>query len=148
MILVVICDGANAKLFKKEKRFSPLEHLQSSSHSHELTHEHGRDKPGRGFGAAASHHAYESPTDWHEHQKEVFARQISSYMIDLIKEKKFSRILIISPAKIANMFRNSLDQHMDTLHKSKLDIREIHKDLIHFTSDEIDKIINKEEGWE
>ncbi|WP_010300168.1 host attachment protein [Candidatus Odyssella thessalonicensis] len=147
MILLVVCDGAQAKLFKKAARFGSLEHLKSFSHSHELTHEHGRDKPGRGFGSAADHHAYEPATDWHESQKFVFAQEISSYIIDLINNKTISKIYFISPPKIAHVFKEALKNHMDTLHRNNLNITEIHKDLIHATVDEIDTTVMKEDGW-
>ncbi len=148
MILLAICDGANAKFFMKDARFAPLQHLTSFSHTHELTHEHGRDKPGRGFGSAAEHHAYEPVTDWHELQKEIFVREVSSSILDNLKSKKFSKLYFISPAKLASVFRTFLDQHMDTLHQKALEIKEIHKDLVHLTNDEIETIIRKEEGWQ
>jgi protein required for attachment to host cells len=147
MILVIVCDGANAKFFVKEARFTPLQHLTSFNHTHELTHEHGRDKPGRGWGTA-DHHAYEPKTDWHESQKEVFAREISSHILEKLKDKNFSKLYFISPPKLATVFRTFLDQHMDTLHKNSLEIKEIHKDLVHSTTDEIEKIVQKEEGWQ
>ncbi|AIK96333.1 host attachment protein [Candidatus Odyssella acanthamoebae] len=147
MILLAVCDGATAKFFVKDARFTPLQHLASFSHTHELTHEHGRDKPGRGW-STAEHHAYEPTTDWHELQKEIFVREISSYILKNLKDKSFSKLYFISPAKLVKVFRAFLDQHMDTLHKNSLEIKEIHKDLTHLTTDEIESIIRKEEGWE
>lgn len=148
MIWVAVCDGASAKIFKKEHRFSPLEYLESFTHAHELTHEHGRDKPGRGFGKNGGRHTYAPQTDWHDSQKEIFTQQISAYLLNAFKEHSFSKIYLISPAKIVKVYRDFFDQHIDTLHKKNLSIIEIHKDLIHCTTEEIENVILKAEGWD
>lgn len=149
MIWIVICDGSTTKIFEKEHRFSPLKYLESFNHPHEATHEHGKDQPGRSFESSSSHrHAYEPKSDWHDHQKIVFIEQISSHLLKSLQAKKFSTIYFICPPKLIGVFRKNFEKHIDTNHKNQLVIKEIHKDLIHSNSHEIDKLILKKEGWE
>ncbi|WP_032114147.1 host attachment protein [Candidatus Paracaedibacter symbiosus] len=148
MIWVIVCDGSIAKVFQKQHRFSDLMHLESFTHSHESTHEHGKDKPGRDFESGTpARHAYEPKHDWHEYQKEVFIQQVSTYLLKALKEKRFSKIYFICPPKIIGVFRDAFGNSIDMHHKQKLTITEIHKDLTHSASPEIDNIILKEEGW-
>lgn len=148
MIWIVICDGSITKIFEKKHRFSPLNHMESFNHSHESTHQHGSDKPGRHFNSPTSHgHAYEPKSDWHDRQKNVFAEQVSNHLLKAFQDKRFSTIYLVCPSKLIGIFRNHFDKHIDTQHKNQLTIKEIHKDLIHSDSDEIDKLILKEEGW-
>src|SRR5689334_19288871 len=110
MIWIAVCDGATAKIFKKEQRLTPAQHLQSFTHNHESTHEHGKDKPGRVFeSGTVMHHAYEAKSDWHDRQKEIFIKEISSYLLKSFKEHLFSKIYFIAPAKLANIFTLSFD---------------------------------------
>lgn len=149
MIWIVICDGSITKIFEKKHRFSPLKYLESFHHSHESTHEHGKDRPGRSFESSTPHrHAYDPKSDWHNRQKIIFIEQISAYLLKSLQAKRFSAIYFICPPKLIGIFRDSFTKSIDIQHKNQLTIKEIHKDLIHANSQEIDKLILKEEGWE
>lgn len=148
MIWIVICDGATTKIFEKKHRFSSLKHLKSFDHSHELTHQHGSDRPGRHPSPTSHGHAYEPKIDWHDRQKNVFAEQISIHLLKAWKNKQFSTIYLVCPPKLMGIFRVHFENHIDAQHKNQLTIKEIPKDLIHSDSQTINKLILKEEGWE
>lgn len=149
MIWIVVCDGSIAKIFEKEHRFSSLKHLKSFDHSHESTHEHGKDKPGRHFNSPTSYgHTYKPKSDWHDRQKVTFVEHISSYLLKSLRNKLFSTIYFICPPKLIGIFRDNFEKHIDTQHKNQITIKEIDKDLTHSDSNEINKLILKEEGWE
>lgn len=148
MMWVAVCDGAIAKVFLKENRSSSLHHLKTFKHSHELTHEHGRDKPGRTFESAMpAHHAYEQKNDWHEYQKQLFIEQVSIYLLNAYHKGKFSKLCFICPSKLVSIFKKYFEEQIDKQYRKNLHIIEIHKDLTHNTIDEIDMVILKEEGW-
>lgn len=146
MIWIVICDGSVAKIFTKEQQNSPLQHLESFTHPHESTSKHGRDKPGRNFeNASMEHHAYVTRSDWHERQKRIFIATISAHLLNAFKENKFSKIYFICPAKLVKIFRNYFDKNTNIEQKNRLSIIEIHRDLIHLTTEELDNSLSKED---
>jgi hypothetical protein len=47
--LVIVTDGAHARILEQKSKIDPLHQIQNLTHTHEATHEHGPDKPGRVF---------------------------------------------------------------------------------------------------
>ena len=139
-VWILLADGGNARIIERVAPFGKLLEIQSLTHSHELTHEHGRDRPGRGFGpGGAYHHAYEPHADWHEQQKNDFAKEIVNILNKAQSDRKFDELYIFAPAKMIGLIRQHI---VHTNHQIKAKIsREIVKDDIHFNLSEIQEYI-------
>lgn len=142
-IWVLVTDGGQAKVYEQETRTQHFNQVQALENSHELTREHGPDKPGRAFESAASaRHTYEPKVDWHEHQKEVFVRELSQIFEKEHKEKKFPKAFLICPPKLIPFLREEVNAYINTLHSSQRpEIIEINKNLTHYSIVEIEDFI-------
>ena len=140
---ILVMDGSHARIFQKENRAQPLIQLQALSHTHEPTHEHGHDKPGRAFESGnTARHAYEPKTDWHDNQKEIFIGEIFDLFVKEYQEKKFKKAYIICPPKILGSVRAKFSAYTEKLPETdKIDITEISKDLAHHTLQEIEEAV-------
>jgi len=130
--LVVVTDGAHARVLEQKSKIDPLHQIQNLTHTHEATHEHGADKPGRVFerGPTATRHAYEPHADWHIRQKEVFICDLTQAIIKKHEEEKYSQIYFICPPAIMGIIRASIEPYQRNRPlKDKLNIIEITKDL-------------------
>jgi len=143
--LFIVTDGAHARILEQNSKAESLYQVQNLIHTHEATHEHGPDKPGRVFesGPTTMRHAYQPHTDWHTHQKEVFIQDIAHLMIKMHEEKKYSKIYLICPPTIMGIIRSSIDPYQKNRPlKEKLNIVEITKDLTSKTIEDIEKYIS------
>jgi protein required for attachment to host cells len=140
---ILVTDGAHARILQQNGKGESLIQIQSLNHNHESTHNHGSDKPGRGFeGGTTARHAYEPKTDWHDHQKELFIKELFPIFIKERQEKKFRKMYIICPAKILGFFRATFQDYMQKLPDvEKITITEIVKDLTHQTLEDIEHVI-------
>lgn len=143
LIWVLVTDGAHARTFQKDNYASPLYPLENLSHSHDLTSQHGSDKPGRTFESGSPiRHAYEPKTDWHDHQKEIFAHELVDLFIREHGGKKFKKAYVICPAKILGILRPALTAYIQKLPQAdKVTITEIIKDLTHNPLEHIQEVI-------
>ena len=141
---VLVMDGAHARIFQRDHHSAPLYTIKSLHHTHELTSAHGHDKPGRTFeGGTPERHAYEAKTDWHDHQKEIFAQELAQLFIKEHQGKKFKKAYLVCPAKIMGFLHPYLRSYMKKLPKAdKVIIQEIAKDLTHYTLEEVQKTID------
>lgn len=144
MIWVVVMDGGQARIFTGEKKYGPIRQILSLEHTHEATHNHGRDKPGRSFSSAGTvRHAYEKQTDWHEHQKEIFEHQLAHVIIKGLHDHKFTTLYLVCPPKMTGLIRHELSASLSELELLHLEIIEVHKDLSHFSKEKIEEHIKK-----
>ncbi len=138
---IVVADGGNARIFKREEKFAPLHQIHHLSHSHESTHEHGRDRPGRVFESAdLGRHAYQPKHDWHENQKHIFVRALAQQICVAYENCEFERLVLICPAHLVKDFKEPI-----LLHMNEEEITIIIKDLTHHSlvdiQDYLDKLI-------
>lgn len=141
-VWILLADGGNARFIERVRPSGKLLEIQSLTHSHDLTHEHGRDRPGRGFGpGAAYHHAYEPHGDWHEQQRDNFAKEIVQVLNKAHTDKKFDELYILAPPKMLGLIRQHVTTHADHKMRAKI-TREISKDETHFTLNDIQKSID------
>jgi protein required for attachment to host cells len=137
---VVVADGAQARIFHRDKKFSPLHQLYHLSHAHESTHIHGPDKPGRAFESSSPHkHAYEPKTDWHDHQKEIFMDEVALKILEAYRSHAFEKIYLVCPASLINLLKAKISTKV---FDSNSKVPESHitcvtKDLTHLPKDEI-----------
>ncbi|HLD75041.1 MAG TPA: host attachment protein [Bdellovibrionota bacterium] len=140
-MLIIIFDGSEGKIFKKEKFSLPLAHLESLKYPPLYNQEHDRNKPGRGFGKFHDHHAYGPAEGWHELQKESFLKEFCVLVKKFLEKERPTKVYFIGPAKSLGAFREISSKAMKNFYKSDVEIFEIKKDLVHATNEDIDKIL-------
>ena len=125
---IIVADGSEARIFKRINKLGNLLQVTHLSHTRQSTHEHGPDKPGRGFESASpERHAYEPKTDWHEHQKEIFLKDLINLTHRSYNQHEFGELIVVCPPHLLNVFRQGLKDHLD-----EEKIKEINKDWTHF----------------
>ena len=99
------------------------------------THEQGTDRPGRVFKRAGTNlRSGVDATDWHELEKERFAKRVASALEHMVRREKVKAIIIVAPPRTLAELRNAL--HADV--KSRV-VAEIDKDLTKLPIGEIEK---------
>ncbi|MCE3230671.1 MAG: hypothetical protein K0R76_1472 [Alphaproteobacteria bacterium] len=107
---ILLADGGNARVIERIAPFGKLKEVFNLAHTHQLTHEHGNDRPGRVFESASpTHHAYEPPSDWHDLQKDVFAKELANLLKDAYESRKFDELSIVSPPHMLGLLRFHLN---------------------------------------
>jgi protein required for attachment to host cells len=135
--LVFVGDGQRA-LFLRNAGDSTLPNLTTErvlTDANLPTHEQGTDRPGRVFKRAGTNRrSGVETTDWHELEKERFAKRVASALEDMVRREKVKAIIIVAPPRTLAELRNAL--HADV--KSRV-VAEIDKDLTKFPIGEIEK---------
>jgi protein required for attachment to host cells len=138
---VLVADGTRARIF--EKSFKSLNNVMG----HDLVGDNLRDseiymdKPGRSFESAnPTRHAYQPRTDWHDYQKQLFAKEICSVLDQANETSDFDELIIVSPPKMLGGIRSYLSKQI--LPKIAAEIpKDISKlseyDLLHYLEREI-----------
>ena len=101
---LVVVDGGQARIFKYVGEYEELQQVMYVSHPHPLTHEHGKDKPGRTFESATIlKHSYEPKIDWHEHEKLNFLETISQIIIEYHQKREFKVVTLVCPPHLIGL---------------------------------------------
>ncbi len=107
---ILLADSGNARIIERVAPFGKLKEVLNLTHTHESTHEHGDDRPGRNFESASpTRHAYEPHSDWHELQKDIFAKELATLLKDAYQTQKFEELSIISPPQMLGLLRFHLN---------------------------------------
>lgn len=136
MTWILVTDGGHARVFVQDNKSEPIRLLHELTHTHEPTRDGAvHSKPGSVFESAApAHHAYSPKTDWHEHQKEVFATELSQLLIKEHQKNKFRDVYFICPPRFMGYLRSHIEHYAHNLPPAeKLRIKEVPKDLGYFT---------------
>lgn len=106
-----------------------------------LTSEHGSDKPGRGgfTKGCESRHSFQKRHDWHDYQKELFAKKAADYLNQ--PERKFDQLIVIAPPKILGVLRAEFSKPVT----SKV-IKEMSKDITHLPIHKLPEYLASESG--
>lgn len=124
---ILLADGGNARIIERIAPFGKLKEVLNLTHTHEATHEHGDDRPGRNFESSSPiRHAYEPSSDWHELQKEDFAKEIAALLKNAYHTKKFEELSIFSSPHMLGLLRHHLSKNALS---SKI-IKEYPKDIL------------------
>ena len=110
---VLVADGTRARIFSKE--FKKLSHLMGKDFVSDnlKDSEIYTDKPGRAFESAnPTRHAYQPRTDWHEYQKQIFAKELCTVLQKANENADFDELIIISPPKMLGDIRGYLDKQI------------------------------------
>jgi protein required for attachment to host cells len=135
--LVFVGDGQKA-LFLRNAGDATLLNLtteQVFTDENPPTHEQGTDRPGRVFQSAAKNkRSGIEPTDWHELEKERFAKHVASALERLVRAEKIKAIIVVAPPRTLAELRGAF--HADV--KNRI-LAEIDKDLTKLPIGEIEK---------
>ena len=124
---VFVGDGGKALFLRNEgdEMFPNLKTERVFVDQDPPTHEQGTDAPGRIFsGAHAVGKSAVEPTDWHEIEKDRFARQVGAALEDVVRKRSAPALVIVAPPHILADLRRAF--HADV--KARI-IAEIAKDL-------------------
>lgn len=136
---IIVADGSEARFFDRKNKLGDLLQINHFSHTRESSHEHGPDKPGRGFESAnPAKHAYEPRTDWHEQQKEIFLKDLINITNHSFEQNEFGELIVVCPPHLLSFFRKGLKDHL-----SNEKVTEINKDWTHFPLEEIQEKLNE-----
>jgi protein required for attachment to host cells len=135
--LVFVGDGQKA-LFLRNAGDATLPNLITEAvfiDKNPPTHDQGTDRPGRTFNRSATNHrSGMETTDWHELEKERFAKHVASALEQLVRAEKIKAIVVIAPPRTLAELRNAF--HPDV--KGRV-VAEIDKDLTKLPVGEIER---------
>ncbi|HMK89146.1 MAG TPA: host attachment family protein [Methylocystis sp.] len=103
------------------------------------THEQGTDAPGRLFGSRSGPRSAVEPTDWHEHEKEHFAREIAARINKAAQSGEMKEIVIIAPPRALGEIRKELSPQAAARVKGEID-----RDLARHPLPEIEKALARQ----
>lgn len=110
---VLVADGTRARIFSK--RFKSLNNVMGQDFVADNLRDSEiyMDRPGRGFESSnPTRHAYQPRTDWHEYQKQIFAKEICSILEKANETQDFDELIIISPPKMLGDIRSYLGKQI------------------------------------
>jgi protein required for attachment to host cells len=135
--LVFVGDGQKA-LFLRNTGDATLLNLTTAqvlTDENPPTHEQGTDRPGRAFQSVAkTKRSGMETTDWHELEKELFARRVAAALEQMVRGEKVKTIVVVAPPRTLAELRNAF--HADV--KNRI-VAEIDKDLTNLPVDQIEK---------
>jgi protein required for attachment to host cells len=135
--LVFVGDGQKA-LFLRNAGDATLVNLTTErvfTDENPPTHDQCTDRPGRVFQSAAKNkRSGVETTDWHELEKERFAKRVASASEQLVRAERIKAIVVVAPPRTLAELRNAF--HADV--KNRI-VAEIDKDLTKLPVGEIEK---------
>ena len=106
---VLVADGARARIFIKNHTVLNDAIGQGYVGENLKDSEHAPDKPGRAYESSnPTRHAYQPRTDWHQYQKELFAKELCQVLEKANEKTEFDELIIISPPKTLGDIRANL----------------------------------------
>ena len=139
-IWVLVADGARARIFVKTHRKLNSALGQDFVGENLRESELGTSKPGRSYESSNStRHAYQPRTDWHQFQKQLFAKELCDVIEKANENSEFDELIIISPPKTLGDIRAHLGKQ--TLSKVTA---EIPKDITKLTEHELSSFLERE----
>lgn len=128
--MVLVADGAEARLFKVDGKARRLELVaeESDRRAHRKTSELVSDRAGRGFPSAGgpAHHGMEAPTDPKRHEKARFAVHLADRLAAAVERDGIEALAIVAAPRTLADLRADLSPHV-----AERVALEIDKDLTH-----------------
>lgn len=137
---VLVADGARGRIFSRTP--AGLENAMGYDFIGENLRDSavGRSEPGRDFESAyPGRHAYQPRTDWHQHQKELFAQELCDVLEKSDQNKEFDELILICPPKTLGEMRAHLPKSV----LAKV-TAEFPKDITKFTEHELLDFLERE----
>lgn len=121
---IVIADGARARILQNDGPGKGLSTVtpEDLTIPHPPTREVGTDKPGRvhdRFGPGR--HSMVARVDWHNFEKERFARDLAAQLNRAANERAFDRLVLVAPPKTLGALRSTLDKKVSGMIHGELD---------------------------
>lgn len=108
---ILIADGARARILLNEgvgKGLKPAMDQEFEA-SRAATRDLGSDRPGRTFESAdGSRHALAPRADWHQQEKQKFARHMAKVLDAAALRKTFDRLVLVGPPQTLGLLRQAL----------------------------------------
>lgn len=111
---ILVCDGGRGRILAQTGAGAPIEQVTEAKNaaSRQPSRAAGADKPGRSFDSAGQgRHAMEPPADWHDFEKEKFAREMAAIINTAGTENRFDRLILVAPPRVLGDLRQALDGH-------------------------------------
>jgi protein required for attachment to host cells len=121
---VVVADRSRARFFLLESLIEPMQEFEG------MVHEEGRmsgvdELSDRQGGIAGGHgegdHTFEAPTDFKQHEAEVFARQIEEKLECGRVNHQYQKLILVAPPFFLGVLRQVLNPHIQELVGHSLD---------------------------
>ena len=137
---ILIADGARARILCSEGWGSGLTPVTGEIEGgRRPTNEIGTERPGRVHDRAGpGRHAMEPRVDWHEFEKQQFAKQMAKHLNQAAKRKAFDRLVLVAPPRALGDLRATLDKQTSTMVMAELD-----KDLTHVSDHDLPAHLEK-----
>lgn len=126
---IFVGDGKKARIFLNKGPGKGLEPAIGNDFAlpQMRTSELGTERPSTHAGAGGGgRHGVAVHADWHEQEKEEFARDLARYLEDAAKGKEFDRLILVAPPRFLGALREHLGDHAKDLVSAEID-----KDLTH-----------------
>lgn len=138
---VLVGDGRKALMLQNhgDPDLLDLRVIEARVDENPSTHEQGTDAPGRAFPphGKGARSAVES-TDWHELEKEHFAREMAERLNAAAESGEMKEIVIVAPPRVLGELRKAISAKTAARVKG-----EIGKDLTHHPLPEIEKALSR-----
>lgn len=125
---VLVADGARARIFSQTGAKAALEPVltEEDAQSRQPTRDLGTDKPGRAQARIGdgSRHSMAPRADWHEFEKQNFARELAKILDQAAQKEAFDHLVLVAPPKTLGELRAALGKSAE----EKI-TAEINKDL-------------------
>lgn len=135
---VLIADGEKALFLQNTTDGTDpyLQVVRKEEQENPPAGEQAANRPGRMSDGPSGHRSAFDDTDWHELEKERFAKDLSEILYKQAHKGRYDRIVLVAPPAVLGDLR-------DNLHKEVQDkvIGEIPKTLTNHPIDDIEKIV-------
>lgn len=109
---ILVADSARARIFSRDKKFSPLEEIETLVHPESRLHRQDlvTDRPGKvQESMTAGEYANDEPTDPKTTEARQFARDISQQLRESRVAGSFRHLVLVAEPKFLGLLRKSLD---------------------------------------
>ena len=135
---VLIADGQKALFLQNHTDGDDpyLQVVRKEEQENPPTREQAANRPGRMSDGPSGHRSAFDDTDWHELEKERFAKDLSDILYKLAHKGSYDRIVLVAPPAVLGELRDNL--HKEVQNKV---VGEIPKTLTNHPIEEIEKIV-------
>jgi len=120
---VLVADATRARIFAREKKFGPLEELNTMVHPESRLQRQSlvSDRPGQvQESAGAGESANEEPTDPKLTESIEFARDVSQQITQGRTDNAFEGLILVAEPKFLGLLRKHLDAHTEKVVKHEI----------------------------
>lgn len=137
---VVVGDGEKALFMRNDgdEAFPNLTVMREIENVTPPTREQGSDKPGRRNDASGPHKSAFEATDFHQLDKDRFAKELADRLYKAAHRNAFKQLIIVAPAGVLGEMRKGLHKEVE----SRV-VFELAKELTNMPVYDIEKLITE-----